>query len=634
MAQTPAPRKGCFTSSYPSTEWREVPCTTVPLRPQLPARGFRSAMAGDGTDWTAISRTGISVALGSFDDGTTGVTSESGPIGNMGPPVANAYTLQLNTNYFPRNVSCPDSPNPGCQGWQQFIFENNGSTGSIYIQYWLLRYNTDCPSATGAVPWAPFQFTGSTDIYCVKNSEMTMNVPAQPINSINPNDNNLKHLKLMGQISASGDFLIFFTGGGGMYMIMGDHLVNATTALWQRAEFNVFGDGGNEDGGGKASFNSGATLVVRTALNDGAKLAPICTQDGFTAETNNLFLVGVPAMVSAGVLPAIVFTESNAPGGTPPSCATSAGDTHLMTFDGLFYDFQASGDFLLVQAHGGDFLGSGGFSAGAGGSGAFGGSGGFSAGAGGSGAFGALGNFLQDRDFVVQTRQASGAPMWPNASVNKAVATRMGATRVAVCLAPARLVINSNVDQLYDGESLPLFGGVTVSRTGNVYDIRRQGGDIVRAEVNNGWIDVFVGYAPESKVRGLLGNANGDTTDDIATRIGRVLGQPVSFADLYQRYGESWRVPFYDLLLSVCGNGVVENSIPQKPFYANDLAPAQYSYARNICVTAGVEDPTLLDACTLDVTVLADQTAANVFTALPAPIAVMQAGSSPPPPPP
>src|SRR6516164_10160727 len=74
-----------------------------------------------------------------------------------------------------------------------------------------------------------------------------------------------------------------------------------------------------------------------------------------------------------------------------PAAATTIGDTHLRTFNGLFYDFQAAGDFTLAEA---------------------------------------------GRDFSVQTRQVSGAPTWPNATVNKAVAARFGSTKVAVCLAP------------------------------------------------------------------------------------------------------------------------------------------------------------------------------------------------------
>jgi hypothetical protein len=46
MARVPLPRRGCFTSSYPSTEWREVPCTIPPARPYPPARDHRPDILG------------------------------------------------------------------------------------------------------------------------------------------------------------------------------------------------------------------------------------------------------------------------------------------------------------------------------------------------------------------------------------------------------------------------------------------------------------------------------------------------------------------------------------------------------------------------------------------------------------
>src|SRR5258705_7281983 len=68
MARVPAPKKGCFTSSYPSTEWQEVPCTTAPARPYPPARGGgRPDQIGNGNDVSAQVTTGnISEANGSL----------------------------------------------------------------------------------------------------------------------------------------------------------------------------------------------------------------------------------------------------------------------------------------------------------------------------------------------------------------------------------------------------------------------------------------------------------------------------------------------------------------------------------------------------------------------------------------
>ena len=69
-------------------------------------------------------------------------------------------------------------------------------------------------------------------------------------------------------------------------------------------------------------------------------------------------------------------------------------------------------------------------------------------------------------------------------------------------------------------------------------------------------------------------------------------------------------------------DGKVESGNPQKPFYARDLPPELYNHARAVCTTAGVKEGALLDACTLDVAVLGDDKAAQVFLSLPQPVAV------------
>src|SRR5215470_18718317 len=110
MARVPLPKKGCFTSSYPSTEWQEVPCTTAPAIPYPPARGGgRADQIGNGIAVSAQVTGHISEAIGSFDS-VTGVTSESSPGGVSG------FSLQLNANFFTTST-CNASPNPSaCRG--------------------------------------------------------------------------------------------------------------------------------------------------------------------------------------------------------------------------------------------------------------------------------------------------------------------------------------------------------------------------------------------------------------------------------------------------------------------------------------------------------------------------------------
>ena len=283
--------------------------------------------------------------------------------------------------------------------------------------------------------------------------------------------------------------------------------------------------------------------------------------EGFTGETNNLsFGPSAPGASAPG--PAIVATESSAGGATANcSAATTVGDTHLTNFHGLLYDFQASGEFVLAQV---------------------------------------------EPDFVVQTRQVSGAPTWPNASVNSAVATRMGKSKVALCVASARLFIDDKPIVLGDGKSVSAPDGVDVSRRGNVYYLTSRSGYSVRATVNATWIDVLVGLGDCcAKVKGLLGNTTGNV-NQIAARDGTVLTNPFNFEELYHRYADSWRVSPKESLLPACGDRDIEHGIPGKPFSAHDLDPKEYERAQAVAKAAGVKEGALLDAATLDVAVIGD----------------------------
>lgn len=262
--------------------------------------------------------------------------------------------------------------------------------------------------------------------------------------------------------------------------------------------------------------------------------------------------------------------------------AGTIGDPHLYTFGGLFYDFQATGDFVLANV---------------------------------------------DPDFVVQARQVSGAPDWPDASVNAAVATRMGTTEVALCREPTRLYVDGAETPLGDGGNISAPGGVDVSRSGDVYVITSPSGDTVRAEVRPAAIDAYVALGVSAgTVTGLLANADHDV-NKIAASDGTVFTQPFSFDDLYQHFGESWRVPSNESLLSVCG-AQTEDGNPGQPFFAEDLDPTTYQSARAVCLAAGVEGEAFLDACTLDVAFFGDDTAADVFVGLRQPVAVAE--SAPP----
>ncbi len=309
MARVPLPKKGCFTSSYPSAEWQEVPCKTAPARPYPPARGPRPNTVGNGNDVSAQVTGQISTAVGSFDS-VTGVTSESGTTGG-----ANAFSLQLNANFFNTSV-CSGATNPSqCQGWQQFVYSNVVGPHLAFMQYWLINYGSTCPSG-----W--FAYQGS----CFTNSN-AVSVPAQTIA-------NLGNLSLLGAANSGGMDTFIMATGSDLYSVQNEDSVVNLAQGWQVAEFNVVGD----CCGSQANFNSGSTIVVRTSVDYGSPNAPSCYGGGFTGETNNLIFANAP-IAERRTSPAIVFTESSA--GTSSACASATSvasgeltDTHDFNGDG------------------------------------------------------------------------------------------------------------------------------------------------------------------------------------------------------------------------------------------------------------------------------------------------------------
>lgn len=571
MLRKPAPKKGCFNAAYPKTEWKEVPCVKAPNIPAIPRHGLRPAVVGNNNDVSAQAPSGhITQAIGHFEN-VTNVTSESGPIANAGASIADTYTLQINSDFFTGSTACAGSSNPGCLGWEQWIYWNTpGAGGSASMQYWLISYNTNCPAGQN---WNQIALFGTS---CWKNSTNAVAVPNQPIT-------NMANWRFTGTSTSTGDSVTMSTGTN-VYTTNGDNAVAASTA-WTIAEFNIFGYGGDNSGnGGTATFNPGASANTRTEIIYGGTTAPNCVAQGFTAEKNNLsFGPTAPAATAPG--PAVIFTESIA-GGATSNCAaaTTIGDTHLRTFNGLFYDFQVAGDFTLAEV---------------------------------------------GKDFSVQTRQVSGAPTWPDATVNKAVAARFGSTQVAICLAPpgrdeaAGIHVDSKLTPVPDGKTLELPGGVGIARQGNVYQLTSESGDSVRATINPTWIDVNVGLGRwPSSVRGLIANPNGNV-NQIQARDGFVLTNPFSFEDLYHRFANSWRVSGEASMLSVCSPGkAVEVGIPKRPFYAKDLEPGIREKAQGVCTTAGVKPGPLQDACTLDVAVIGNDAAAKAFVDAISPAAV------------
>ena len=484
---------------------------------------------------------------------TAGAT-ESGEQNGAGSPVANTFSLQLNVAPF-TTPACSGSANPGsCQGWEQFLYST--TYNQVFLQYWLLSYNTTCPSGWSTTPQAPGD--------CFINSSGS-SLPGSALTVAG-----LTSTTLTGSAVPGGNDTVVMTTGAGHATATGADDRLSLSQNWNTVEFALVGDCCDT----QANFSSGTTVDVKTVVHSGSKTAPTCVLEGFTGETNNLNLSATPAL-GTQASPTMVSDQTFSPGTASCATASGIGDTHLTTFRDLLYDFQASGDFELATTGPG---------------------------------------------FVVQTRQVSGAPTWPNADVNQDIATRVGTSDVAVCTAPTRLVVNNRITNLANGTQLNLPDGGDVSLSGgDTYLIRGANGNSVRAQVNPGnptWINVAVGLnrwpVAES---GLLANA-GTNVNAIESRGGTMLTAPFAFNEFYGLYGNSWRVPANQSLLSACGRTVVSGN-PQTLFYTSNLPPTLAKQARVVCLEAGVRVAPLLDACTVDVVVLG-RTAAKAYLTQPA----------------
>ncbi|WP_162907615.1 discoidin domain-containing protein [Allorhizocola rhizosphaerae] len=573
IAGVPHPSaKGCFTATYPRLVWRETKCAAPPTTPMTPKPpGPTPLVIGSGNSISAQTPAGpIFQAFGSFEN-VSGVTSVSSPITPGGPAVANAYTLQLNTNYF-KTPACAGAAFPDlCGGFTQFVFANNGTSGLVYIEYWLLSYNTTCPAA-----FAPVILGGDT--FCRQATPAATVSTNTPITS-------MANFLLSGDISGATD-RVTMSIGGTAYSSTGTSIVDPG-AEWIMAEFNVFGYGN----GHMATFNSTAAAHVRTRINYGGTAPPICVAQGFTSETNSLnFALPRPPSTpgTPPQLPAVIMHQNNS-GGAPTNCDAAEvwGDTHQITFAGTNYDFQATGDFVeaLIEPTAVPQP---------------------------APAAAAPAQTL----FEVQTRKVSGAPNWPNTSVNKSAGVRMGNTRVAVCDG-TRLVVNGTTTTLDPDRSMWLSAGVDIHRRGsNVWIVRDKSGNSVRIQANSGYTDVKVGLGTwPVRVRGLLGNPN-NNPNLLEARDGTQFAIPISFSDLYNRYGASWRANPLNSLLQPCNTVATGN--PSGPFFTGHLAPQVREQAEAICRQTGVP-AAWLDTCTLDAAVVGAH-AAPAFVGMEPPV--------------
>lgn len=559
LLNTPVPKEGCFRAEYPKLAWSEVPCVKPPSIPMPPRHGALPDTVGNGYDYSARTSGRLISVVGSFP--TANTSGENGyTYQSPTTQLANAYTLQINSNFYDSPPACAGSANPTtCKGWQQYIYSSK-SAGQAYIQYWLINYGNSCPAG-----WISYQ--GS----CFRNSVKAVAVPLIPVTA-------LAQTSMTGSVNAGGDDRLDLAFGTAHYAMTSPDSMLDLASYWTDAEFTVVGDCCSYS----ANFNAGTSLAVTTTVHNGTTGAPSCMLEGFTAETNNLSMSNTPP-IPTQASPTLLSDQASA-SSSQAACAVASGvgDTHLHTFTptpqavngpatNLSYDFQAQGDFVLATT---------------------------------------------DMGFQVQSRQISGAPQWPNAAINQAVAVSIGKTVLVFSVANnhPQVFVDGTAVTLRDGEKRVFADDGDLTRHGNTYVARDMHGNSVQANLQNAalnYIDVYVGLGRwPTDVKGLLVNAK-DNVNAVVTRDGRNVPLPFNLGTFYQNYGDSWRVPANQSLFTARHLDLIvpADSNPARPFYASDLAATAYRKARAQCVEVGVKAQSL-DDCALDVVVIGDGRAA------------------------
>lgn len=247
------------------------------------------------------------------------------------------------------------------------------------------------------------------------------------------------------------------------------------------------------------------------------------------------------------------------------------GDPHLFTTDGRVFDFHGHGEFIVTKS--------------------------------------------TVDNFEVQVRQENLHIIKAQATVNTALAVQTGKDIICVTAGPQRLYIN-NVLRSLDFSMIALQDGASVEKVIEkgypelVITTSKQ--DEIRIRLDNGFNGSYIDYTialnneRAGKVKGLLGNADGDPANDLQSANGQVI-QPL-FDQLYPGFANAWRVQqAQSLFYYESGKSTASYTKTDFPSAPVTIPADKLAWAENICKNAGVTQQPALNACAFDVAITDDE---------------------------
>lgn len=257
----------------------------------------------------------------------------------------------------------------------------------------------------------------------------------------------------------------------------------------------------------------------------------------------------------------------NCPPGFPDP--NSSGDVHILTPDGLAFDFQGAGEFIILKSSNGEV--------------------------------------------EIQARQEPWIES-TKVTVNTAVAMNVSGDKVGIYLKKAEPVIVNGLEEKIENYSfldLPN-GGKIYHLASNKYTIVWPNGFIVGVTMYQSHLNFGIANyeSINAEFGGILGNLDNNENNEIVSRDGVELQEPVRFEDLYKIFGDSWRISDSESLFDYeAGNSTATYQLldfPKRPVTVNDLNEDNYTSAMSRCLSAGISDPVLLNNCILDLALTND----------------------------
>ncbi|MCC3498852.1 MAG: FG-GAP repeat protein [Microcoleus sp. PH2017_15_JOR_U_A] len=236
-------------------------------------------------------------------------------------------------------------------------------------------------------------------------------------------------------------------------------------------------------------------------------------------------------------------------------------DPRIVTIDKQYHDFQAAGEFTLIESTTGDLK-------------------------------------IQVRQQPVGNNPRS------NVSDNTAVATVLAGKRIGI-YKDQGLLIDGQPTQIANDDSLAIGDG-RIYLEGSTYTIVYPNGDQIVAKVAGTTrvnVEVFLTDERQGKVKGLLGNFNNNPKDDLAKPDGTVIPEPVSQQRLYGEYADSWRVnqaeSLFDYNPGENTNTFTLKNYPRQKVKISDLTPADVAKAEQL-IGDRIKNPTTREAAIID----------------------------------